>query len=456
MKPSASPEEPRSQDSRQVLSVTQVVDKLRRPLKEMQPFWIEGEISGLRNWRGYLFFSLKDQGAQIRCVFFGSGTSPYRPEKDGEKVLAFGRPEIFAKRGELQIQVLRVEPFGVGAMALALEKLKQKLLKEGVFKNNRPLPVFPAVVGIITSAQAAAFKDIQKMFSADPGLSVRLFPSRVQGEGAAAEIAAGITRLSGSKDVDVILLARGGGSQQDLWPFQSEIVARALWKSKIPTVSAVGHEIDTTVADLAADVRAATPTHGARLILDQRQAARDRVRTSIGVLSDMVRQVHREAESKIVGLAFSRWGGRLLQRLDRSKNGLDQAEKSLGTGLRKSAVMTRARAVELSLRLKGPLLRVLERNNNRLAQIQQNQGQSLSAIVERQRERLQRAVVGLEARSPLAVLARGFGIVRDKSTGKVLRNARRIKIGNLLELDLAQGSLDCRVEKVRLTRTILP
>lgn len=455
MKPPVSTGEPRNEDSREVLSVSRVVEKLRRPLEEFQPFWIEGEISGLRNWRGYLFFSLKDQGAQLRCVLFGSGTSPYRPEQDGEKVLVFGRPEIFAKRGELQIQVLRVEPFGVGAMALALEKLKQKLLKEGVFSNQRPLPVFPAVVGVVTSAQGAAFKDIQKIFSVDPGLSVRLFPSRVQGEGAAIEIAEGITRFSNSKDVDILLVARGGGSQQDLWPFQSETVARALWMSKIPTVSAVGHEIDTTVADLAADVRAATPTHGARLILDQRQAARDRVQSSLAALSDRVRRVHHEVESKIYGFQFGRWGGRLLQRLDRTKNELDQAEKSLGDGLKKSAVVTRARVVEMSHRLRGPLLRVLERNNSRLAQIHQNQTQSLSVIVERQRERLQRAVVGLEARSPLAVLARGFGIARDKTTGKILKNALQTKLGDLLEVDLAQGGLDCRVEKVRSTRTIL-
>jgi len=276
MKPLASPGEAQSPDFRQALSVTQAVEKLRRPLEEIQPFWIEGEISGLRPWRGYLFFALRDRGAQIRCVLFGNA-SPYKPERDGENVLIFGKPEIFTKRGELQIQVLRAEPSGVGAMAVALERLKKKLAGEGVFKNERLLPVFPQQVGVITSAEGAAFKDIQKIFSSDRSLSIVLFPSRVQGDGAAVEITQGINLFSESDGVDVILLARGGGSQQDLWPFQSELVARALFMCRIPTVCAVGHETDTTVADLAADMRAATPTHGARLILDQRQAARDRL-----------------------------------------------------------------------------------------------------------------------------------------------------------------------------------
>ncbi|HXG04019.1 MAG TPA: exodeoxyribonuclease VII large subunit, partial [Candidatus Binatia bacterium] len=261
---------------RAVLTVTQLTEQLRRTVEERFPaVWVEGEISNFRLYgSGHAYFTLKDEGAQLRAVMFRTRTRRLRFEPtDGLHVLAFGALEVYPQRGEYQLVVELLEPRGVGALQLAFEQLKQRLGAEGLFDagRKRPLPRFPRRIGLVTSPDGAALRDMLRIIGRRfAGLSIVLAPCRVQGEGAAEEIAQGLADLNRLGGVDVIIVGRGGGSLEDLWAFNEEVVARAIAASKVPVISAVGHEVDVTIADFVADVRAPTPSAAAEMVAARR------------------------------------------------------------------------------------------------------------------------------------------------------------------------------------------
>ncbi len=270
-------------EKRRVYTVSELNALAQAILEESFPsVWVEGEISNLRKYpSGHTYFTLKDEAAQIAAVLFrgASQSLPFRPE-DGLKVLARGRISLYEARGAFQLIVDALEPAGLGALQLAFEQLKARLLAEGLFDSarKRPLPLLPRRIGIVASLQGAALRDILKVLARRfANLEVVLAPSRVQGEGASLEIVESIRMLNHLGGIDVLILARGGGSIEDLWPFNEERVARAIAASGVPVVSAVGHEVDTTIADLVADLRAPTPSAAAEMVVQSKEELADRI-----------------------------------------------------------------------------------------------------------------------------------------------------------------------------------
>src|SRR6266850_442256 len=258
--------------------------------------WVEGEISNFKVYSsGHAYFTLKDETAQLRCVLFRTRARRVRFEpRDGLHVMAFGAVEIYAQRGDYSLVVELLEPKGVGALQLAFEQLKERLGAEGLFDQarKRPLPRFPRKIGIVTSPSGAAIRDMLRVIGRRFGeIHIVLAPARVQGDGAAAEVAEGIRELNALGGVDVIIIGRGGGSLEDLWAFNDEMLARTIAASKIPVISAVGHEVDYTIADFVADVRAATPSQAAELVVKEKRAVVD----TLGDLTGRLQRVMRRA-----------------------------------------------------------------------------------------------------------------------------------------------------------------
>src|SRR5216117_594612 len=333
---------------RTVLSVSQLTDQLRGVVEEKFPaVWVEGEISNFRLYTsGHAYFTLKDENAQLRAVLFRTRMRRLRFEPgDGQHVLAFGSLEVYAQRGEYQLVVELLEPRGLGALQLAFEQLKQRLGPEGLFDQarKRSLPRFPRKIGVATSPIGAVIRDILRVIGRRfAGLHIVIAPCRVQGDGAGEEIGQAIADLNRLGDVDVIIAGRGGGSLEDLWAFNEEVVARAIAGSKIPVISAVGHEVDFTIADFVADLRAPTPSAAAELVVREKQAVVD-------TLAELTERLERAA-------------ARPLRDLERR---VDELSLRLGRGVRASVERARhrQRLADRGLAAASPLAR-LSRGRN--------------------------------------------------------------------------------------------
>lgn len=417
---------------RSVLSVSQLTDQLRGVVEEKFPaVWVEGEISNFRLYSsGHAYFTLKDENAQLRAVLFRTRTRRIRFEPgDGQHVLAFGSLEVYAQRGEYQLVVELLEPRGLGALQLAFEQLKQRLGAEGLFEaaRKRPLPRFPRTIGVATSPSGAAIRDILRIIGRRfAGLHIVIAPCRVQGEGAAGEIVQAIADLNRLGGVDVIIAGRGGGSLEDLWAFNEEVVARAIAGSKIPVISAVGHEVDVTIADFVADLRAPTPSAAAELVVREKQAIAD------GLLA-LRRRLDRAVRRPLTDLE---------RRVDDTRSRLDHASHVAHRRFahRVELLTARLKAVSPFNRL-GVGRHRLDRAHGRL-------GGAVAGGVLTARHRLASAVGRLESLSPLAVLGRGYSLTRTPE-GAVVRRARDVREGSRLSVLLGEGALDCRVESTR-------
>lgn len=393
---------------RRVLTPTQL-NTLARELLEgaFAQVWIEGEISNFaRPASGHLYFTLKDENAQIRCAMFRMKASGLRfAPRNGLKVLVRGRLTLYEARGEFQLVLEHMEEAGEGALRRAFEELKARLAAEGLFEaaRKRPLPRFARHLGLVTSARGAAVRDVLTVLSRRwPLLHVDVLPVAVQGATAAAEIRAMLERAVASGRYDVILLTRGGGSLEDLWSFNDEALARAIVASSVPVVSAVGHEIDFSLSDFAADLRAPTPSAAAELLVP---------------------------EAREVGTLLQRMRGRLDAAMDRRLAAL--AQRSDRAGLRLESL--------------HPQLR-LERARHRLAVL----GQRLQAGIQRRLElrgqRVELLARTLASVSPLATLARGYAVLREHDSGRILRRAADARPGQQLDAQLGEGRLALRVE----------
>jgi len=436
-----------------ILTVSELTILVRDRLEQAFPdVWIEGEVSTLRSpSSGHLYFTLKDPQSQLRAVLFRSGAQRLRfTLREGLHVIVRGRLTVYEPRGEYQVVLDYLEPKGVGALQLALEQLKDALAREGLFDESRkrPLPFLPRRVGLVTSLSGAAVRDMLVVLGRRcPSLDVVICPVPVQGDGAAPKIAAAIRTLSASGKVDVIIVGRGGGSLEDLWCFNEEVVVRAIAASKVPVVSAVGHEIDVTLADFAADYRAPTPSAAAEAVAP--------------VLADLVRGVadldarlERAMDSRLTLIRHRTVDAmqvlsRLLLPVQRQAQRLDDLSGRLGRSLQ--ALLTRLHHRLLTTHHALGLASPAERVRAALVLLPQyvkRLEQPVLSLLAFRRQAVRSLAGVLDGLSPLAVLARGYSIVSRVPEGTVLKRADTVQVGEQVRAKLASGQLLCVVRDV--------
>ncbi len=374
-----------SKDGRYVYTVSELTKNIRLILEDSFPgVWVEGEISNFRVPNsGHMYFTLKDKTSQLPCVFFKSNNQSLKFEiKDGLGVVCFGRISVYERQGTYQLYIERLEPKGIGSLQLAFEQLKERLFKEGLFKEEHkiPLPEFPERIGLVTSPTGAAIRDILHTFNKRfPELHIIINPVRVQGEGSAEEIANAISEFDRLKNVELIIVARGGGSLEDLWSFNEEIVARAIYNCSLPIVSAVGHEIDYTISDFVADVRVPTPSLAAELVVMKKEELIERLDSIEALLKKFPSEWIKQCEQQ-----------------------LDQISENL------------------RLRLRFYI---------------DSREKDLNILVEK-----------LNALSPISILNRGYSITFKLPEKRILKDTEKIEKGDRVLTRLSKGEFVSRVE----------
>jgi len=417
--------------------------------------WVEAEVSNYRKIlrSGHAYFVLKDAQSQIKAALFAQAGGRLKfTLKDGLKVLAFGRVTVYEPQGEYQIVVEQVEPRGVGAAELALRELKEKLEKEGLFaaERKRPLPFLPRRVALVTSPTSAAVKDMLTVMERRfPRMNVLIVPVRVQGAGAAEELEAAMRAVSRRADLDVVILGRGGGSAEDLAAFNDEALARAIVDCPIPVISAVGHEIDVTIADLVADRRALTPSEAAEFATPVLADLEERLRELAGRARAALAEDVRNRRQRLDDLARSRGLARPRDLIERHRQRLDGLTPRLDGALRAFARRLRDRADALAPRLQAALRTRVDRARREAASLEPRLSPALRTSLARRRERLSGAAGRLEALSPLRVLARGYSMTRHGRTGEVLRRASQVAPGDLVRTTLERAEIVSKITEVR-------
>lgn len=438
---------------RRVWKVRDLVASVRTHVeREYSDAWVEGEISNFRAPEsGHLYFTLKDGDSQIRVVMFRSSARllRFRPA-DGLQVVVRGRVTIYEDRGELQISAEYIEPKGAGSLQLAFEQLKAKLEAEGLFAADRkkPIPTLPSRIGIVTSPQGAALRDILNILQRrHRTVNVLIFPAQVQGDAASFEVAAGVRFFGEQNSVDVIIVARGGGSAEDLAAFNNEGLARTVAASAIPVISAVGHETDFTIIDFVADLRAPTPSAAAELVIRSRQDIEDAAATLHDRLTRAMRYRLLMGRQTLTELsqhgAFARMMELIRQRqqkLDDLTHRVELAQRNLLEKFRRrwEIVSAAVRHYDVRLVLSG-MRKELESRTTALGSVMRN-------VLLQHRVRSERLETALQSLSPLAILDRGYALIFDPS-GKLLKDADAVKIGDEISARLAHGQIDAAVTK---------
>jgi exodeoxyribonuclease VII large subunit len=436
-------------EARRPLSVSELTARIKIRLEgEFLELWIEGEISNFRrHTSGHWYFTLKDEGAMLRCASFRMQNRMIRfvPE-DGLTVRAHGRLSLYEARGEYQLIVEYMEPVGIGALQLGFEQLKRRLADEGLFDmaRKRPLPLLPRCIGIVTSPTGAAVRDILRVIRRrNEAMNVLIAPARVQGEGAAREIARAIELLNRRDTVDVIIVGRGGGSSEDLWCFNEEAVARAIFNSRAPVISAVGHETDFTIADFVADLRASTPSAAAEIVT----AARDEISARLlGLKEDMMTTMRYrllEQRNRLQELQSNRAFDEVHHQIRRAAQRFDDAVYAMETALRERFKQQRARLTGTALRLRDTDIRrtAIERRSS-LDLLTQRLQASARIANDGHRQRFRIASGKLHSLSPLAVIGRGYAIAFD-GQGRIIKRADNVQSGEPVRVRVAEGELDC-------------
>ena len=414
------------------ITVSQLNRRVKKLLEDgIARLWVQGELSNIaRPASGHVYFSLKDGSAQIRCAFFRQRQrGPTISFKDGDQVLAYGRVSLYEPRGDYQLIVEAVEPAGEGALKRQFEVLKKKLAAEGLFDEDRKqeLPPLPQRIGIITSPSGAAIRDVISVLGRRfPSIPVVVYPAAVQGEAAPAELIDAIDAAVRRDECDVLIIGRGGGSLEDLWAFNDERLARTIAGCPIPIVSAVGHEIDFTIADFVADVRAPTPSGAAEIVVPDRD---DWLRAINSLAARIARQGQRAIEDRAQALD---WLSRRLlrgspqQTLHRQHERLREMRRRLAAAMREDFLEQSPRLSSLAQRLRAAVQSALGRN----------------------RHRLELAMRSLHSVSPLATLDRGYAIVEEAATGKVLLRGSDVSPGDDIRARLARGELIATVKSI--------
>lgn len=400
--------------SRKIYKVSELTKEIRTLLEsKFQAIWLEGEISNFkRHSSGHMYFTLKDEAAQISAVFFAQRNQFLKFEpKDGLHVIAIGRISVYDARGNYQIYVERLEPKGLGALQLAFLQLKEKLEKEGLFDaaKKKEIPRYPKAIGIVTSPTGAAIQDMIKVFNrTKAGLHICLKAVRVQGDGSSAEIAQAIREFNSEKcpvKIDVMVIGRGGGSLEDLWAFNEEIVARAIFASQIPIISAVGHEIDWTISDLVADYRAHTPTAAAEHLVFHWNELEERLETYTRNIQNLMSSIFQERKDRLDRVLSS-------YAFKQPKSYLDQIQQTF-----------------------DDLLRRMQSSITHFTDVKKH---SFEAVIGK-----------LNALSPLACIERGYSVTFDQK-GKILKEARQTSVGETVKTRLNKGTIESKVTKIDL------
>lgn len=403
---------PNRAQAREVFTVSAVTQQIKLLLEEtLPPFWMTGEISNFkRHSSGHFYFSLKDEGAQIPCTMWaGRNRNLNFAPQDGMQVVVQGQVTVYEKRGNYQLDVWQMQPAGIGALQQAFEQLKQRLQREGLFdsEHKKKLPRFPQRVGLVTSPTGAAIRDLVSVLRRRwPSMQIVLRPVRVQGGGAAAEIATAIAEFNEYGNVDLLIVGRGGGSLEDLWPFNEELVARAIFASKLPIVSAVGHEIDFSISDFVADVRAATPSVAAEMVAPDAREIRE----------SLLMQLRRAY------LYLTRKTQLYRERLRRVASSY---------GLRQTLNVAQQRSQEL------------DESYRRLTVAMQSRKEKNRSALENLSERLQ-------ALSHESILRRGFALVYRREDGKLVSHAHQVHEADAIRVQLATSTIDAKVTASKL------
>lgn len=432
-----------------VFQVSELVAAINAQLSALGEVWVRGELSGVKvSPSGHRYFALKDPEGQLSCVMWSSRADRLRFKlTDGLAVLVRATLEVYPQRGSLQLIVQELIPEGIGELQLAFEQLKAKLAAEGLFapERKRPMPPLPQRLGLVTSPSGAAVRDVLKILSRWEHLQVFLYPVRVQGKGAEGEIAKALRYLGRWGKVDVILLVRGGGSLEDLWAFNEEVVARAIAASPVPVITGVGHEVDFTIADFVADIRGATPTQAAELVVAQLEHQARRVKEILGALEQGWRRWLSRQQTRLALLAGSRGlavfparVGHLTQRLARS-SALPQLLKKL--------LLTRRHSFQKTLGelFAWPVRFGAARRGQVLSAHLAVMRERLKAQVWRRKLRFEGQARALQALSPTNILQRGYSITTREQDTRPLRAAGEVKVGERLITRLAEGSLSSLV-----------
>jgi len=440
---------------RQALTVSELTAHIKDLLEgEFPDIWVRGEISNFkRHSSGHWYFTLKDAHAQLPCVCFRlqNRLIRFRPE-DGLEVYARGRLSVFEKRGEYRLLVAYMEPVGIGSLQLAFEQLKARLAAEGLFDpaRKRPLPLTPRKIGVITSPTGAAIRDILRILKRrNRGIDVLICPVRVQGEGAAEEIAEAIRLMNQREDLDVLIVGRGGGSIEDLWAFNEEIVARAIFHSRIPIISAVGHETDFTIADFVADLRAPTPSAAAEMVAARRDELIERFAALELRLVKTARYLLMRQRERLSQLHARAGFMRARTAVQQAWQRVDDLDYRLQIAMTRRVRAARERFAALSMRLTAqrPSQRLAEMRG-RLAILRNRLNATIRERVHTCRRHLSLAVGKLDALSPLAVLSRGYAIVWNERHA-IVRDAAEVHVGERLRIRLFKGQLKAVTEEVR-------
>ncbi len=465
---------PRLRPGRRVLTVPELTTRIRLQLESAYPtIWVEGELSNCRRWNtGHLYFTLKGGTAQIRGVMFRSAFRYLRFEPaDGQRIVARGRISVYEPKGEYQLVAEHLEPSGIGTRQLAFDQLRRRLENEGLFDEarKRPLPVLPRKIGIVTSLDGAALRDILNVLGRRfPNLHLIVSPTRVQGDGAGREIAGALARIAGTAGIDVVILARGGGSLEDLWEFNDEGLARTIAGLEVPVISAVGHQTDFTISDFVSDLRAPTPSAAAELVVARKHDMAARLERAAGRLRSAARTAVQRRRA-LVDAARHRPGlasfptrlalhgrrvdeltGRLVERartdigrLERRRAALRLQLEALDVGPRLASIRTRLSAAE------GRLTRAADTGRaarqGRLATTAERLEQLVRDRQVDARRRLETNAAKLDSLSPLGVLSRGYAVCWNHDRTAIVRRAADVTVGDPVRLTLHEGALRCEV-----------
>ena len=437
--------------ARRIFTVTELTAQIRGLLgNSFNNIWVAGEISGSKlPASGHAYFTLKDTEAQIRCVVYRNSLRLIRfKPADGIAVIARGRIDVYEPRGEYQFIVETLEPQGFGQLQLAFEQLKARLTAEGLFSPERkkPLPAYPQRIGIVTSSTGAVIRDILQVIERrHPGLHIRIYPATVQGAGSVEAVVEGIEYFSTSGWADVLIIGRGGGSLEDLWTFNEEAVARAIAGCPVPTISAVGHETDFTIADFAADLRAPTPSAAAELAVRPKSDLLDQIDSAASRQERALRLCLARASTRLEQQGVERATSILSRRLGRAGQRVDELESAARELVRARLLdQTKAwRALDTRLRERDLRTRV-EVAHRRLAGFQSLLEQSMRSALSPAMRRLDALSASLTQLSPLRILERGYSIVQDGS-GHIVTEAAAVPTGSELNIRLWKGRLKTQV-----------
>ncbi len=439
--------------SRRIWRVADLVSAVRTTVERgYTDVWVEGEISNFRPAEsGHLYFTLKDGEAQIRIVMFRSQARllRFRPE-NGMQIIARGRVTIYDARGELQLSAEFLEPVGAGALQLAFEQLKNKLAKEGLFdpERRKPIPQLPRCIGIVTSPRGAALHDMLNILARrHESVSILIYPAQVQGEAAPAEVAAGVRYFNRSKSVDVVVIARGGGSVEDLAAFNDEALARVVAASQLPVISAVGHETDFTICDFVADLRAPTPSAAAELVVESKHRLSEHLAHLQQRMGRATRYNLSVLRNQLTELTQHGAFNRIEELLGRREQRLDELTFRLASGFRGSLRDYQRRLEIAGARVRHfDFRRSLATTRIQLSSKTETLVRAMQMQVAEHRARLSQAFAKLEALSPVRILDRGYALVFD-AQGKLIKDAAQVAPGQQISARLSKGSLAAEVIK---------